>query len=334
MLTAKCSPAEQIFEEYGSPALDDRSLIFGHAMGARHEKKRTWRPIFDEHNQTIAFTEQHDDGLHVFVGSREVGIVGDLEAQAELFEEKEATAAPAQLEAFDADGQISADLIRYEAVADRALVLDKAERALEAATSVEQVKQIHDLAIGMAAYAKTANNRDLEADAHEIRMRATRRLGEMMRSQRDTVGLNSGAKGVGTSVRVDDKPTLASQGIDKNLAHAARTAAAMTGPEFEASVESARGHAKTRRATLKRSKRSGTPQDKFGRYVDHFSEIIPLAMESLEPRQAKQLIGTVRRLLAEAERELKRKAKPAKPKRKKSKPRPRPAPVASAEPLH
>jgi hypothetical protein len=37
--------------------------------------------------------------------------------------------------------------------------------------------------------------------------------------QKETVGLNAGARGVGTKVRVDEKPTLAEQGIDKNLAH-------------------------------------------------------------------------------------------------------------------
>jgi hypothetical protein len=44
-------------------------------------------------------------------------------------------------------------------------------------------------------------------------MRATRRLDHLREAQKNTVGLNTGARGIGTSVRVDDKPTLASQGI-------------------------------------------------------------------------------------------------------------------------
>jgi len=40
--------------------------------------------------------------------------------------------------------------------------------------------------------------------------------------QKETVGLNRGAA---VPTRVDDKPTLAPQGIDKNLAHQARVGA-------------------------------------------------------------------------------------------------------------
>jgi len=41
----------------------------------------------------------------------------------------------------------------------------------------------------------------------------------MRQAQKETVGLN---KGAAVPTRVDEKPTLASQGIDKNLAHQAR----------------------------------------------------------------------------------------------------------------
>ena len=56
----------------------------------------------------------------------------------------------------------------------------------------------------------------------DAELKARRRLDQLRQAQKDTVGLNTGAMGVGTSVRVSDKPTLASQGIDKNLAHQAR----------------------------------------------------------------------------------------------------------------
>jgi hypothetical protein len=41
-------------------------------------------------------------------------------------------------------------------------------------------------------------------------------------AQKETVGLNAGTKGNIAHGRVDEKPTLASQGIDKNLAHQAK----------------------------------------------------------------------------------------------------------------
>jgi hypothetical protein len=54
-------------------------------------------------------------------------------------------------------------------------------------------------------------------------MRATRRLDELRREQKDTVGLSAGTRGSRVKgARVDEKPTLASQGIDKNLAQQTR----------------------------------------------------------------------------------------------------------------
>jgi hypothetical protein len=70
------------------------------------------------------------------------------------------------------------------------------------------VKDIRDQAVAMAAYARQAKNRDLEADAVEIRLRATRRLDQLRRAQKETVGLNQGAAGGGkkASPRVVGQP--------------------------------------------------------------------------------------------------------------------------------
>jgi phage N-6-adenine-methyltransferase len=117
-------------------------------------------------------------------------------------------------------------LVRYEAAC----------RAVADAKTVDEVKDIRDKSVAMAAYARQAKNRDLEADAVEIRMLATRRLDQMRQAQKETVGLNTGSQGR----RVDEKPTLASQGIDKNLAHQARTLGALSEDKFEAAVSDAR----------------------------------------------------------------------------------------------
>jgi N6-adenosine-specific RNA methylase IME4 len=128
-----------------------------------------------------------------------------------------------------------ATLVRYDAAC----------RAIAAARSVDEAKEIRNQAVAMAAYARQAKNRDLEADAVEIRMRATRRLDQMRQAQKETVGLNRGLAGseiTGFSKNPvkDSRPTLASQGIDKNLAHHARVLGALSDQKFEAAVADAR----------------------------------------------------------------------------------------------
>jgi len=72
---------------------------------------------------------------------------------------------------------------------------DAAKHALAEAKAVDEVKHIHDMAAAMKAYAKQAKDKQMELDASEIRIRAERRLGEMMRMQKETVGLNKGTRG-------------------------------------------------------------------------------------------------------------------------------------------
>jgi hypothetical protein len=121
-------------------------------------------------------------------------------------------------------------LIRYDAAC----------LAVAAAKTVDDVKEITAQAEAVRAYAKQAKNRQLELDAAEIRIRAERRLGELMQAQADTVGVNTGGRpktGLEknpVSTRVAEKPaSLAEAGIDKNLAHRARTYAAVPEQKFE-----------------------------------------------------------------------------------------------------
>jgi len=120
-------------------------------------------------------------------------------------------------------------------------------RKLAAAARIDEVKEIRDQAVAMAAYARQAKIRNREADAVEIRLRATRRIDELRRAQKETLGLNQGAVAGKTGLRgnpvLDLRPTLASQGIDKNLAHQARVLGAMGDSAFEDKVAEARDSA-------------------------------------------------------------------------------------------
>jgi N6-adenosine-specific RNA methylase IME4 len=125
-------------------------------------------------------------------------------------------------------------------VGEPALALyDHACAALVAAKSVDEAKQILDASVAMRAYAKQAKNRDLEADAVELRMRATRRLDELRLA---TGGEHGGRKRKDGS-RADPsfvRATLSSQGIDKHLAHQGRILGALSDAKFETVVTDAR----------------------------------------------------------------------------------------------
>lgn len=114
---------------------------------------------------------------------------------------------------------------------------DAACRALAEAKTVDDVKDIRDKSEAMRAYAKQAKNKQLEVDAAEIRIRAERRLGEMIAAQREAGNLSKGAavEGVGkrgSQANPHSLPTLAEAGIDKNLADRARKLAAIPEAEF------------------------------------------------------------------------------------------------------
>lgn len=118
---------------------------------------------------------------------------------------------------------------------------DAACQAIAEAATVDEVKYFHDEAKAIAAYARQAKNRELEAQCVEIRMRATRRLGEMVAEQKRTIGLAKGGRPkTGLSENPVSAPTFASQKIDKNLAHRARTLADLPEEKFEERVAEAR----------------------------------------------------------------------------------------------
>ena len=100
---------------------------------------------------------------------------------------------------------------------------DAARRALAEATTIDEAKDFRDKALAMEAYAFQAKDAELVAMATEIKRRATRRIGELMAELKAADKLAKGARGSGSNqyqVRVSEKPTptLAEQGIDKNLA--------------------------------------------------------------------------------------------------------------------
>ena len=115
---------------------------------------------------------------------------------------------------------------------------DAACRAVAEAKTVDEAKDLRDKAEAMRAYARQAKNRQLEVDTAEIRMRAERRLGEIIKLQKDTVGLAKGGRPyknlTGRDKRqVEASPTLTEIGIDRDLSSRAQKLAAVPEDKFE-----------------------------------------------------------------------------------------------------
>jgi len=111
---------------------------------------------------------------------------------------------------------------------------DAACFALSLARSVDEVQAIRNKTEALRAYARQAKNKQLEIDATEIRIRAERRLGELIAAQKETVGLAKGRLRRGSNLEPrEDTPTLAAAGIDKKLSSRAQKLAAVPQREFE-----------------------------------------------------------------------------------------------------
>lgn len=120
---------------------------------------------------------------------------------------------------------------------------DAACQAIAEAKTTDEVRGIRDKAEAMRAYGRQAKNRQLEVDAAEIRMRAERRVGELMKAQSDAGLMNEGGRpktGLHENP-VSEKATLAEAGIDKNLANRARKLAAVPDEQFEEMLGEWRG---------------------------------------------------------------------------------------------
>lgn len=119
---------------------------------------------------------------------------------------------------------------------------DAACHALAAAVSVDEAKGIRDASIAIQAYARQAKNRQMEIDAVELRIRAERRLGEMLAETPKATGAAGGGKKTGprgtfTEPR-DTTPTLADMGIDKKLSARSQKIAAVPEKEYKKELAS------------------------------------------------------------------------------------------------
>src|ERR1700692_2206770 len=119
-------------------------------------------------------------------------------------------------------------LVRYEA----------ARAALAEARTFDEVKDIHDKAEAMRAYARMANDTQLEMDAAELRLRAERRLGIMIDAEKKAGHLRAGRPAENGTQSVPLK--LIDIGIDKRLSARSQKVGSIAERAFEAVVANVR----------------------------------------------------------------------------------------------
>ena len=114
-------------------------------------------------------------------------------------------------------------LVRYE----------QARTALAEAHRVDEVKAVRDKAQALAAYARQAKDNDLIAWATEIKVRAERRCGQLLR---DTAQRGERAKQHDDRYRESRPATLADLGINKSQSSRWQQLAAIPEEQFEKSI--------------------------------------------------------------------------------------------------
>lgn len=134
------------------------------------------------------------------------------------------------------NGSIPADIAAESAQAPKPLNLmryDNARAALAEAHRVDEVKDIHDKAVAMQAYARLAKDPELIQFATDLRLRAARRGGEILKEMAEKGERDPGGRG-----RVELRPAtqLADLGVSKWQSARWQKIAALPEPVFEAHV--------------------------------------------------------------------------------------------------
>jgi hypothetical protein len=137
--------------------------------------------------------------------------------------------------------QKSRDRMSHGAITMNSLAkYNDARAALERAHTVDEVKDIRDKAEALRAYAKQANDIDMQNWAAEIRVRAERRAGELLREMAETGTRHSG-RGDQKSESRPPTPKLSDLGISKDHASQWQRLADVPTPEFESKLRSIMG---------------------------------------------------------------------------------------------
>jgi hypothetical protein len=109
-------------------------------------------------------------------------------------------------------------------------------RAIDAAYEVDEVKDIRDKAIALETYSKQARNKEAERRAREIRLRAERKAGKLLRAMKKAKGAAQPGIGRAGGTRSDGPTALRDLGISKEQSSNWQKLADVPEDEFEAAL--------------------------------------------------------------------------------------------------
>ncbi len=110
-----------------------------------------------------------------------------------------------------------------------------AKGSLQLYSTVDEVKEIRDKALAIEAYAKQANDYQLERDAAAARVRAERRCGQLLREMEKAKGGNPQL--VANHDRLEKPKTLAEMGVTKDQSSKWQKLAGVPDDQFEKALD-------------------------------------------------------------------------------------------------
>lgn len=119
---------------------------------------------------------------------------------------------------------------------------DIARQALVDCVRIDIAKDVRDKTVAVTVYARAAGDRELEANAVELRQRATRKLSELVIADKAVGRIAEGRpRKNGTGEEPFSRVRLKELGLDKKLSVFAQRLARMPAADFETRLKTAVG---------------------------------------------------------------------------------------------
>lgn len=164
-------------------------------------------------------------------------------------------------------------------------IYDNAKYWIAQYEAVDEVKEYRDKAAAIQAYAKQANDYELERKAAHARVRAERRAGELLKDSEKAKG-NQHVNSAKSNDTTEQVPTLSQIGITKDQSSKWQQLANVPEDEFEKALEtsptpSAHSILKARKTEPPPKRMDETALYLWGRLVDFENKVLSRSLDDL-----------------------------------------------------